>query len=330
MLAEIQMDTTMNAAVVTNFDEPPHYMQTARPTTVSPDQVLIDVIAAGLHPRVRSGAGGRHYTSTGDLPMVPGIDGVGRRVDDGALVYFACDDEVSGSMCERAIAEAWRIVELPEDVDVAAVAAAMNPAMSSWVALRRKRPLRAGESVLILGATGNAGRMAVQVAKLLGAGTVVAAGRDPERLRALSHVGADALVRLGPDPEQTSADLADAAADVDVVIDYLWAQPAELAMKAVLMARQNRSEALDWIQIGALAGPTLALPSVYLRSANLRIQGNGQGSTSAADYVAQLPALVEQIAAGTVTVTARTTALRDVEAAWTQEDAPGERTVLIV
>jgi NADPH:quinone reductase-like Zn-dependent oxidoreductase len=324
------MSTKMNAAVVTSFEEPPHYMEFERPTAAADDQLLVDVLATGLHPRVRSGASGKHYSSTGKLPMIPGIDGVGRRVDDGALVYFACDDEVSGSMCERAIAESWRIVELPENIDIAKVAAAMNPAMSSWVALRRKRPLSGGERVLVLGATGNAGTMAVQVAKLLGAGAVVGAGRNLERLQALRQVGADEVVQLNDDPQQTGEALAAAAADVDVVIDYLWSQPAELAMKALITARPDRSKALDWIQIGALTGPTLELASVYLRSANLRIQGNGQGSTSAADYVAQLPSLVQQIETGKIAVSPREVSLSDVERAWTRDDAPGERTVFIV
>jgi NADPH:quinone reductase-like Zn-dependent oxidoreductase len=323
------MAPTMHAAVVTSFEEPPHYMEVERPIAVSDEQVLVNVLAAGLHPRVRTGASGRHYSSNGKLPMTPGIDGVGRRVADGALVYFACDDEVSGSMGDQAIAEAWRVVELPEDVNIAEIAAAMNPAMSSWVALRRKRPLTGGERVLILGATGNAGTMAVRVAKQLGAGSVIGAGRNTERLNALITIGADAIVQLTDDEQQTAAALAGAAADVDVVIDYLWSRPAELTMKALLTARPDRSKQLDWIQIGALTGPTLELPSVYLRSANLRLQGNGQGSTSAADYVAQLPSLVEQIEAGAIAVTARTRPLSEIEAAWATPDAPGERTVLM-
>lgn len=320
----------MNAAVVTSFDEPPHYMQIDAPTEPGEGQVLVDVLAAGLHPRVRTGAGGRHYSSTGKLPMTPGIDGVGRRVDDGALVYFACDDEVSGSMCERALAEAWRIVELPDGVNVAAVAAAMNPAMSSWVALRRKRPLTGGERVLVIGATGNAGTMAVQVARLLGAGEVVAAGRSRERLESLTAIGADALVQLQDDRETTARELAAVAADVDVVIDYLWGETTELAMDAILRARRDPSAQLDWIEIGAITAPTITLPSVLLRRAAIRIQGNGQGSTSAADYVAELPSLVEQIDAGRIAVRPRTLPLSEVEAAWLENDAPGARTVLTI
>ena len=201
--------------------------------------------------------------------------------------------------------------------------------MSAWVALRRRVPLQPGQSVLVLGATGNAGAMAVQVARRLGAGRVVGAGRNPERLAALAAVGADEVVALDDDPEATAARLAKAAAEVDIVIDYLWGGPAAAAMMALLTARADRSRAMDWIQIGAIAGPAIELPSVALRSANLRIQGCGQGSVSPRAYLAELPSLVAEIDAGTIAVNARPVPLADVEAAWTAPELPGQRTVLI-
>ena len=205
----------------------------------------------------------------------------------------------------------------------------MNPAMSAWVALRRRVPLQSGQSVLVLGATGNAGTMAVQVAKRLGAGRVVGAGRDLERLAALASVGADAMVALTDDDQATAHALGTAAADVDIVIDYLWGKPTERAMMALLTARADRSQALDWIQIGAIAGPTIELPSVALRSANLRLQGNGQGAVSTKAYLAELPSLVDEIDAGTIAVHPNPVALAEVESAWSHSDAPGTRTVLV-
>ena len=105
------------------------------------------MLAVGLHPRVRSGAAGAHYTSSGTLPMIPGIDGVGQR-PDGRRVYFVAADDVIGTMADKAVIDARRSIELPDDADVAKVAAAMNPAMSSWVALRRRVPIEPGQSVL--------------------------------------------------------------------------------------------------------------------------------------------------------------------------------------
>ena len=319
---------SMHAAVVRSFDHPPRYEQYDTPQPNGPDETLAEVLAVGLHPRVRSGAAGRHYTSTGTLPMIPGIDGVGR-LPDGGLVYFAVPDDVWGSMAERAVVDPRRTVQLPENADVARIAAAMNPAMSAWVALRRRVPLQPGQSVLVLGATGNAGTMAVQVARRLGAGRVVGAGRNPERLAALAAVGADEVVALDDDAEATAARLAKAAAEVDIVIDYLWGAPAAATMMTLLTARADRGRALDWIQIGAIAGPTIELPSVALRSANLRIQGCGQGSVSPRAYLAELPSLVAEIDAGTIAVTPRPVPLADVEAAWTAPEPPGQRTVLI-
>jgi NADPH:quinone reductase-like Zn-dependent oxidoreductase len=318
----------MHAAVVTSFSEPPHYQRFEIPTPTDPEETLVDVLAVGLHPRVRSGAGGRHYTSTGALPMIPGVDAVARRAD-GTLIYCVADDEKLGTMAEQTLADPRRSVALPAGSDPATVAAAMNPAMSSWVALHRRVSFRPGQSVLVLGATGNAGSMAIQIAKLMGAGRVIGAGRDAERLAALESLGADATVALGSDAAATAAALAAAAADVDVVIDYLWAAPAKLAMGALLGARSDRSAPLDWVQIGALTGPDLDLPSAWLRGANLRIQGSGQGSVSPRTYLGELPGLVAAINAGEITVNVATSPLAEVESVWTRPAAPGVRTVLV-
>jgi NADPH:quinone reductase-like Zn-dependent oxidoreductase len=164
----------------------------------------------------------------------------------------------------------------------------------------------------------------------LGAGRVVGAGRDATRLAALSDIGADAVVRLTDDADASANALGESAAEVDIVIDYLWGEPTQRAITALLMARSDRSRALNWIQIGAMAGPTIELPSVALRSANLRIQGNGQGAVSARVYLAELPSLIDEINAGTFSVTPRAVPLPDVEAAWRNHDAPGERTVIVI
>jgi NADPH:quinone reductase-like Zn-dependent oxidoreductase len=318
----------MNAAVVTSFGEPPHYRQFDAPQPTGDDEILVDVLAVGLHPRVRTGAAGAHYTSTGTLPMIPGIDAVGRRAD-GRRIYFVADDDAIGTMAEQAVVDVRRAIELPDDVDVAKVAAAMNPAMSAWVALRRRVPIEPGQSVLVLGATGNAGAMAVQVAKRLGAGRVVGAGRDPDRLGALASLGADEVVRVSDDADATGRALGAAAAEVDIAIDYLWGEPAQKAIMALLGARSERSRALNWIQIGAVAGPTIELPSVALRSADFRLQGTGQGAVSPEVYLAELPSLVDEIDAGAIAVNARTARLAEVKRIWTQTDGPGMRTVLV-
>jgi len=315
----------VKAAVVSSFGAAPRYEEFPAPAAVGDDDMVINVIAAGLHPRVRSQANGSHYTSTGELPFVPGIDGVGRG-PDGLLRYVIYPDTRVGTMAEQTVIDARRSVVLPEDSDPVAVAAAMNPAMSSWVALRQRVPFQAGLNVLVLGATGNAGQLAVQIASLLGAGQVIAAGRHPGRLAALPAVGATDTVQL--DPDTGSERLGQAAAEVDVVIDYLWGQPAASAMAAVITGRADRGQQLTWIQIGSVAGPTAAVPSAALRAARFQIVGSGQGSVSTQEFLAELPALARVISAGTLTIDARPMPLAEVGQAWADAASSTQRIVL--
>jgi NADPH:quinone reductase-like Zn-dependent oxidoreductase len=312
----------MHAAVVTSFDAPPSYQEFPTPRPDGSNDVLVDVVASGLHRRVRSQADGSHYTSTGELPLVPGVDGVGR-MPDSTLRYFALGDTTSGAMAEQTVIDLRHSFELPDGADPVLVAAAMNPAMSSWVALRRRINFRSGQTVLVLGATGSSGRMAVQVAKRLGAGRVIAAGRNPKLLAALPELGADAIVRLGEGPG-----LGEVAADVDVVIDYLWGQVTVEAMTAIATNRSDDSRPLTWIEIGAVAGATATIPAAALRALPLQIVGSGQGSVSTAGILAELPALVNEIGSGALRIDARAVPLADVASAWQDADS-AERIVLI-
>jgi len=317
----------MRAAIVDAPGRPPHYGELDSPTP-GRDEVLVEVVAAGLHPRVRSGADGTHYASAGGYPLVPGVDGVGR-LPDGGLVYFVAGDAEHGTMAEQAVLDPRRSVPLPDGLDPVVAAAAVNPAMSSWVALQQRADFQAGRSVLVLGATGTAGQLAVQVARRFGAGRVVAAGRNAAALAHLVTQGAAAVVPLGGDDHETTAALAAAASEVDVVLDYLWGAPAEVAMGAVLRARADRAHPLTWIQIGATAGPDLRLPSPYLRSAALTLVGCGQGSVTAAGYLAAFPDLLDAFATGALSVHATAVPLAEVARAWTDPPQPAERLVLV-
>ncbi|TDD83425.1 zinc-binding alcohol dehydrogenase family protein [Actinomadura darangshiensis] len=313
------MPSTTHAAVVHSFDAPPRFEAIPLPEP-SGNEVVVDVLAAGLHPRVRSSADGSHYTSDGVLPLVPGIDGVGRTAD-GGLLYFVLPDTAFGSMAEQTVIDRRRAIVLPPGTDPVAVAAGMNPGMSSWLALRSRIDFRPGSSVLVLGATGNAGQLAVQIARHLGAARVIGAGRDPHRLGLLKDLGADEVVGLDGDLAQ--------AADVDVVLDYLWGEPAQRAMSALLRARADRSRPLAWIEVGSIAGPDITLPSFLLRAANVTIMGSGQGSVSTAGILGELPSLVERITSGALAVDPLPVPLDQVEAAWTATVEPGRRVVLV-
>jgi len=279
----------------------------------------VEVLAAGLHPRVPSQADGSHYTTTGELPLVPGIDGVVRD-PKGRIRYTVLDGTRLGTMPERTVIDLDRSVVLPSGIDPVQVAAAMNPAMSSWVALRRRIDFRRGQGVLVLGATGNAGRMAIQVAKRFGAGRVVAAGRDTGRLAGLHALGADATC--------TFDELA-RAADVDVVIDYVWGEPTARAMVDLLSARTDRSAPLTWIEVGSVAGPEAAVPSAALRSARLQLVGIGIGSVPGRDFVKEPPRLASAVADGAFDVRARAVPLAEVEQAWTATAGLADRIVFV-
>jgi NADPH:quinone reductase-like Zn-dependent oxidoreductase len=226
-------------------------------------------------------------------------------------------------MAERTLIDLRRSVVLPADSDQVAVAAAMNPAMSSWVGLRRRIGDAPRERVLVLGATGNAGRLAIQGAKTLGARRVVAAGRDERRLAMLPALGADVTVSLAGQDDKVGEELAAAAADVDLVIDYLWGEPAASAIRALVTACPDRAAPLTWLQIGSVAGPTSPIPSAALRAARFQIVGSGQGSVPTSDILAELPSLASAITAGTFRTDARAVPLRDVAKAWADTDSDG-------
>ncbi|MCR8632176.1 quinone oxidoreductase family protein [Paenibacillus radicis (ex Xue et al. 2023)] len=318
----------MYAAVVRSFDSIPKYEKFEIPNPTGKYEVLLDVIAAGLHPRVRSQANDSHYTSDGELPLIPGIDGVGR-LEDGRLVYFVAPDTPFGTFAEKTVVDLRRSIPLPEGADAVQIAAAMNPAMSSWVALRRRVDFQQGQKILVLGATGNSGQMAIQIAKFLGASQVIGAGRDQDRLNSLPALGADVIVSLVGEPEEVAERLAEASSEVDIVIDYLWGKPAESVMVPLLMKRSDRSKKLSWVQIGSIAGPTAAVPSVALRSANFQVLGSGQGSVTATGYIAKFPVLIDTIASGKLNVNAVTFSLSEVEDVWNTSFAPGQRAVFV-
>ncbi|HEY0186196.1 MAG TPA: zinc-binding alcohol dehydrogenase family protein [Cellulomonas sp.] len=315
----------MKAALVTELGRPPRYTEIEPPAPTGPHQVLAELVAAGLHPRVRSQAAGTHYTSTADLPLVPGVDAV-VRLPDGTLRYTIQSHATLGTMAEHVLVDLRRSVPLPADADPVQVAAAMNPAMSSWVALRRRAALRPGANVLVLGATGSAGRLAVPVARRLGAGRVTAVGRGAERL---TGTGADVTVVLDRDPTTVAADLAVAGRDVDVVLDYLWGEPARQVLIAVVPAREDDSRTLTWVQIGSVAGADCAVPSAALRATRLQLVGSGQGSVPTPEIAAELAELATVVGEPDLAARARTVPLRDVEQAWGATEGLTERVVLV-
>jgi NADPH:quinone reductase-like Zn-dependent oxidoreductase len=254
-------------------------------------EVLVRVEAAALSQLARAQAAGRHYSGA-TPPFVPGIDGVGR-TQDGRRVYFAFPRAPWGSMGEFTTVNAKHIVPLPDGVDTVNFAALANPAMSSWAALTARAGFKRGESVLINGANGASGRLAIQICKLLGAARVVATARNETARNELLALGADAFISLSQPPDRVVSEVSrEMAAGIDVVLDYLWGAPAGQVLEGIASAaKSSGAHRLRFVNIGAQAGASLSLASFVVRSTGVELIGSGLGSLSMVSLVEAVAAL---------------------------------------
>lgn len=316
----------MQAAVVNALGERPKYQSFPDPTAQE-GEALIEVRAAGLHPIVKGLASGSHYASGGELPMVPGVDGVGV-LQDGRRVYFLFVRKPWGPMAERAAAPVSKCIPLPEGLDDVQAAAIANPGMSGWIALKERAGLKAGETVLILGATGVAGQLAIQAARQLGAKRVIAAGRNVD---ALAGADVDAIVALGESEEAVRETFAGhAASGIDVVIDYLWGRPMELLLEAFAKGfKSSSTHRTRLVEVGESAGKTITLPGATLRSIDLTLMGSGFGSASLDLILAAIPTLFTMAATGSLKIAVEPVPLSQAETAWNRVEK-GRRIVFTV
>jgi NADPH:quinone reductase-like Zn-dependent oxidoreductase len=283
--------------------------------------VEVRVAAAGLHHLDLHKASGTFYTGPPPLPCVVGTDGVGR-LEDGRRVYFDATVEPYGSMAERALVPGDALLDVAEGVDDVVAAALGNTGLGAWLALAWRAELSRGETVLVLGATGAAGSVAVQAAKALGAGRVVAADRAGERLGRLLERGADAVVEVDGDFEASLREAADGG--FDVTIDMLWGSPAIAAMKAA--ARFARH-----VEVGNMAGEEIVLPAPLIRSASIDVRGfsvaHPPDDVKREGYLR----LTEHAAKGDISVDVDRLALDEVATAWERQrqGAGGPKMVLV-
>jgi NADPH2:quinone reductase len=302
----------MNAAVVHSFDAPPRYTSFEDPVPTGKEQ-LITVGAAGLHRIVKALASGKHYGSTAKPPFIPGLDGVGR-LQDGSRVYFGGSRSPYGSFAERTVANF--AFPLPDGLDDATAAGMANPGMSSWSALKLRAQMVVGESVLILGATGVAGRLAIQIARRLGAKRVVACGRN---IAGLAELGADAVISLNQERDV----LVDAfrKEPCDIVLDYLWGAPAEALIAAISQKGLQRiSPRVRFLQVGSMAGADISLPAEALRSSGLELIGSGFGSVSIDRILQSVVDFLTEASKKPFQFSVKAVPLRDVETAWNSEE----------
>jgi NADPH:quinone reductase-like Zn-dependent oxidoreductase len=289
----------------------------------SPGCVEVRVAAAGLHHLDLHKASGTFYTGPRPLPCVVGTDGVGR-LADGRRVYFDATVEPYGSMAERTLVPSDALLEVAEGLDDVVAAALGNTGLGAWLAVTWRAELERGETVLVLGATGAAGTVAVQAAKTLGAGRVVAADRAGERLPRLLERGADATVEIDTADDLAASFREAAGGDVDVTIDMLWGAPAVAAMKVA--ARYARH-----VEVGNMAGEEITLPAPLIRSVSLDIRGFSVAHPPTRVKRDAFLRLTEHAAIGDIVVDVDRRTLDDVEAAWErQRQAAGGAKIVLV
>jgi len=318
----------MNAAVLRELGKPPRWEEFPEPVAEE-GEVIVHVDAASVKPVDKQLASGSHYASPREFPCVCGTDGVGR-LDDGQRVFFGGARAPHGAMAQRTVAPRAFTFPVPELVNDETAAALPNPGVSAWLALSFRAKLAPGENVLILGATGVTGKLAIQIAKLLGANRVVAAGRNREVLSTLHTLGADSTIQLdAPVEELTEAFRRECGeSGFQVVIDYVWGQPTETLLSAlttrefVAMKTETRL-----VQVGESAGPTISLPAAVLRSTALTILGTA-GIPPREILTAGLQEVMARAANGELQVDTRRVPLSDIETAW-QQDERGVRMVAV-
>jgi NADPH:quinone reductase-like Zn-dependent oxidoreductase len=266
----------VKAAVVAEAGRAPQWSDFEDPIPAV-GETFVTVAAAALSPIVRARAAGRHYSSEASGRFVAGVDGVGR-LEDGRRVYFAFPRAPFGSMAQFVPVPLELFTEIPDDLDDVTAAALANPAMSSWAALRDRAKFEHGESVLVNGATGAAGKLAVQICKHLGAKRIVATGRTAEQLEPAKALGAHKTIPLTLPDDELVDTLCSAMIDDDVtiVLDYLWGSSAQHILTAI--ARNHAGDSaprIRFVQIGAVSGAEIPLDAGLLRGSGVELLGSG-------------------------------------------------------
>ena len=305
----------MKAAIVQGPNQTPIYGEFDEPTPQD-GLVVVHVAASALSNVTRARAAGSHYSMTGGFPLVPGIDGVGR-TQSGERVGFLLPEAPFGGMAEKTLVREALCLPVPDDVGDVLAAAIINPGQSPIGALRIRAALQHGENVLINGATGTTGQVAVQTAKYLGAGRVVATGRSSSALARLSELGADATVDLTTDDDVLQESLAEHFADggIDVVLDYLSGPPAETVMAAVARSHKG-AKPVRYVIAGTAAGASTSVPTSVLGSTSLLLMGSGIGAVRVPDIVRASAEALQIAGSANLQVDLTEIPLAQVEEAW--------------
>jgi NADPH:quinone reductase-like Zn-dependent oxidoreductase len=318
------VEEKMKAAVVVEAGQPPVYGDFKDPVP-APGKGVIRVTAAALSHVTKSRAAGTHYSHQGELPFVAGIDGTGVTTA-GERVYFFLPEHPYGGMAQSCLVDDQHRIPLPRGLDEKFAAAIAIPGVSSWAALVERAHLRAGETVLINGATGTSGRLAIQIARHLGAKKVIATGRRAgDDLRAL---GADVTIRLVEDRDTLEAAFRKVFHDgVDIVLDYLWGMSAEALIIAAAKAGPD-GVPIRYVEIGSISGREITLPSAALRSSSLQLMGSGIASVPFPRLLEAIKGVVHAAPSAGFKAAIKPVPLADVSRAWAEANADS-RIVLV-
>lgn len=321
----------MKAAVLEQLGTSPQYKDFPNPEVQSDEQLLIEVKAAAVKNLDKLRAGGTHYASYTDLPVVVGMDGVGV-LEDGTRVYA---QGVTGMIAEKAIINKNQYTVIPENLDDYTAAALPNAVLGSAMALKVRGEIKPGQNVLINGATGVTGLLAIQIAKYYGAKTVITTGRNQENLEKTKDLGADLTISLKQNDEAIIEQLTKAHAEtpIDLVIDYVWGKPIELVITALKGGGLNNySHKTRIVSVGSMAGENISLSSGVLRSSAIEILGSGFGSLSKDDLQSLsrevLPEMFKLAADGKLKMELVVDSLKNIEQLWEQKIESGKRLVI--
>jgi NADPH:quinone reductase-like Zn-dependent oxidoreductase len=322
----------VTAALLREYGGPPRPARHRLPAP-GPGQALVRVTAAPIAPLDLLCATGTSYFGAPRLPYVPGVQGVGVVVRGDTLaagdrVWFGTDAGMhpgDGGLAEAAVVDEEQVVSLTPGVPDADVAALGLSGVAAWMAVTWRGQLRPGERVLVLGAGGVVGQVAVQAAAALGAGAVVAASRRPAgRERALRR-GATAVVDLADaDVDELEARMREAAGgQVDLVVDPVCGDASTAALR--LLAEHGRL-----VHLGSAGGPSASFTSAALRSGSHSILGYTNNSLTLQQRAEALTRVLELSAAGRCVVEAETFPLADVGSAWARAaQGPDGRVVIL-
>lgn len=322
----------MKAAVIKQLGTVPIYSEHPEPVP-SGDQLVMNVKAASVKNLDKLRASGKHYASYTELPAVVGIDGVGK-LEDGTWVYA---QGISGMLAEKALIRKGQFVRLPEGLDRIQAAALPNAVIGAAMALRYRAKTKPGEVVLINGATGVTGQLAVQLAKHDGASKVIATGRNETVLNELRSLGADEIILLSDSDEAIKEQIKRIHKETPIhcVIDYLWGKPVELIIAALQGGGVNTfTSRVKIVTVGSMAGESIDLHSGSLRSSAIEIMGSGLGSLSKEDlsdfFTTVLPEIFDLANNGKLKLHTHVVPLSEIETAWNLELNGGTRLVVSV